>query len=192
MRTVGGQKVVLVLVPKKTPQDQQTFYILENKVWNDLYAAFMADPIAKKLFEKWGKGQGREALVSQAMAGNVPEWCKGGMSYHLNSDPEVPPFLGVVGTVKGKEKGSFPVFRVKVTEAHCFAEWLSPDYGKLPTRKQWLQATGKSQDNRPGPFDPVKDQKDLGVGLEDGPLPVAWDKRPCQHFRLPADGREWL
>ena len=43
-RDVGGEKVVLVAVPRTRPEDPPTFYIMENKVWNDLFAVFMQSP----------------------------------------------------------------------------------------------------------------------------------------------------
>ena len=90
------------------------------------------------------------------------DWRKGGLSYKFNPNPDMEPFYGV----QGPEKGRLPVFRVTVTEAHCFAEWLG---GRLPKVRQWRKAAGEGEDTRPGPFaDNPGDKKDLGVGLVDG------------------------
>ena len=49
-----------------------------------------------------------------------------------------------------------PVFRVTVMEAYLFAEWLG---GKLPTRDEWMKATGvedlstpTAEEDTAGPF----------------------------------------
>ena len=94
------------------------------------------------------------------------------------------------GTVDGKKKGDFPVFRVKVT-AHCFAEWLG---GKLPTRMQWLHAAGKDQDKRVGPYGDHKGTEDLAVDLSDGPRPVTWGKNHVSIYgcrQMAGNGYEW-
>jgi formylglycine-generating enzyme required for sulfatase activity len=158
VRTIGDQKVVMVLVVPLDPEREPPFYTMENKVWNDLYAAFVADPQAPGLFNKWGSGFGREELLSPE-----PEWRKGGIAKKIN--------VGVEG------KGRFPVFRVTVTEAHCFAEWLGGRHGKLPTLEQWYHAAGKGNKNneRPGPLLGRRDgHEGLAVDLDDGPRPVDW------------------
>ena len=63
VRKVGGQQVVMVLVPQKSPQDPKTFYMMENKVWNGLYATFLADP-AQELFTQYRNRLGCDRLVS--------------------------------------------------------------------------------------------------------------------------------
>jgi serine/threonine protein kinase len=118
-RWMGPEKIVMVLVPQTDPADPQTFYAMENKVWNNLYAAFMADPDAARLLQKYSDRPGCRSLVRG-------EWLKGG--YAANK-----PFFGV----DGDDKGKLPVFRATVTEAHCFAEWMG---GLLPTQQQWRKA----------------------------------------------------
>src|SRR5207249_4311193 len=86
-----------------------------------------------------------------------------------------------------------PVFRVTVTEAHCFAEWLD---GRLPSRRQWRKAAGWGQDaGRPGPFDgSPEDKKDLAIGLEDGPWPVDRGNRDVSIHgcrQMASNGCEW-
>jgi len=180
VREVGGQKVVMVALPQTTSTDPPTFYIMENKVWNDLYAVFVADPKGKELLKK-------NSSPRQGLAGLVRgEWRKGGFAPNLNPDPEKEPFFGVEGPLKGR----LPVFRVTVTEAHCFAEWLG---GRLPTQAQWRKAAGMGEDTRPGPFDD-RDKEDLAVGLKDGPWPVDRGKSDVSIHgcrQMASNGEEW-
>jgi formylglycine-generating enzyme required for sulfatase activity len=189
VRTVGQQRVVLVLVPRKSAQDPQTFYLMENKVWNDLYATFMADPKAPELFAKYRNRPGCEVLVSLPGRRQVPDWRKGGISRDF-PDPKGAQFLGVEGDWGEFKKGALPVFRVKVTEAHCFAEWLG---GKLPTRLEWLHAAGKDEAQLPGPFDAEANKEELAVGLF-GPRPVSWGKSHVSIYgcrQMAGNGYEW-
>src|SRR5262249_48582549 len=51
----GNQPVVFCLVPKKTDSDPPTFYMMENKVWNDLFRVAVADAAFDKLLLEIGK-----------------------------------------------------------------------------------------------------------------------------------------
>jgi serine/threonine protein kinase len=218
VRDVGGQKVVMVVVPKTERSDPKSFYIMENKVWNDLYAAYMKDPQSKRLLQKYSVGNGREKLVSPAPLGfevvgatlcglavplaepgpvsllpallpaqPLPLWRRGGYAPDFNPDPDKWPFFGVDGP-----NGRLPVFRITVTEAHCFAEWLD---GRLPTKMQWLQAAGKGKDTRPGPFEgEAEDKQGLAIGLLDGPRRVDWGTRDVSIHgcrQMAGNGFEW-
>jgi hypothetical protein len=181
VRKLGLQKVVMVAVRKTSPADPATFYAMENKVWNDLYAVFMADPRAKQLLQKYSEGRpGCKNLVRG-------EWQKGGWASNSDTDPDKEPF-----GVEGPEKGRLPVFRVTVTEAHCFAEWLG---GRLPTRRQWRKAAGWEEDSRQGPFDgDPQNTGDLAVHLKEGPWPVDRGKRDvsnCGCRQMASNGYEW-
>lgn len=174
---VGGQpqKIVIVAVPQTVPSDPPTFYAMKNKVWNDLYAAFMADPESKRLFKKYSSRSGCQELVHDERA-----WRQGGYAEGKKS-------FGVEG-----EKGKLPVFRVTVTEAHCFAEWLG---GLLPTRQQWRKAAGWDEDERTGPFDgDPHDTTGLALGLKEGPRPVEWGDRDISIYgcrQMASNGYEW-
>ena len=180
VRMVDGQKVVLVVVLQMAPDEERTFYIMGNKVWNGLYAAFVADPKAKTLMEKYSSGPGCDRLVQRNWR---TEWRKGGYAPNRNPDWNKEPFFGVDG------KEQLPVFRVTVTEAHCFARWLG---GRLPSDKQWRKAAGLHEDSRPGPFDP--DDKEIAVGLVDGPWPVQKGRGDRSIYgcrQMASNGREW-
>ncbi|MCI0455999.1 MAG: bifunctional serine/threonine-protein kinase/formylglycine-generating enzyme family protein, partial [Gemmataceae bacterium] len=181
VRTMGTEKVVVVAVPQTAPTDPATFYVMENKVWNDLFGVFMADPNAKGLLHKYSSRPGCEALVHC-------DWHKGGYAPNINPNPDQEPFFGV----ERPEKGRLPVFRVTVTEAHCFAEWLD---GRLPTPQQWRKAAGWGEDSRPGPFhgDPL-DLTNLALELKNGPWPV--DQGDCDVSihgcrQMASNGYEW-
>jgi formylglycine-generating enzyme required for sulfatase activity len=182
-RDVAGQRVVLVVVPQNASEDPRTFYAMENKVWNDLYAAFLADPESKRLLKKYSSRPGCESLVSA-----TPLWKRGAYAPDVNPDPNKEPFFGV----EGPQKGRLPVFRVTVTEAHCFAEWLG---GRLPSRKQWRKAAGLGEDDRPGPFSGDPDQTEgLAVNLSKGPWPVDQGGRDVSIYgcrQMASNGYEW-
>jgi serine/threonine protein kinase len=166
--------VAAVVVPQSNPNDPQTFYIMENKVWNDLYRAFIDSGEAKGLFKKYAE----EAGTPQVIGG---EWEKGAVALKGNAH------LGA-----GPAMGRCPVFGVKVTEAHCFAEWLG---GRLPTRQQWRKAAGWKEDTRAGPFDGnPANRAGLALARENGPWPVdegQLDKSIYHCRQMASNGWEW-
>jgi hypothetical protein len=166
--------LVLVGVPRNLPGDPETFYIMENKVWNELFALFMADPESKRLFKKYLERPGFKDLARN-------EWQKGGFAANK-------PLFGV----DGDDKRKLPVFRATVTEAHCFAEWMG---GQLPTQQQWRKAAGWDEGGRVGPFegDP-KDLNGLALGLQEGPWPVDRGTRDVSIYgcrQMASNGYEW-
>lgn len=183
-REVAGHRVILVAVPRLSSVDPPTFYMMENKVWNDLYAAFYAK--SRPLFEKQASCSGCERLLSFE-----PFWTLGAWADRFNPDPEIRPFLGVDG-----DQRLVPVFRVTPTEAYCFAEWLGGRHGRLPSRLQWRRAAGKNEDKREGPYSGSATVTDgLPVNLEmDGPWPVNRGDRDISIFgcrQMAGNGLEW-
>jgi serine/threonine protein kinase len=175
---VGGQKVVMLAVPQKAPDDPRTFYIMENKVWNGLYAVFIADPAAEKLLRNYSSRPGCDTLVQRNWR---DEWRKGGYAPKINPDPSRGALSGV------KDGDHLPVFRVTVTEAHAFAVWLS---GLLPSKKQWRKAAGVGEDDRTGPFD----SGDMAIGQKRGPWPVEkgiGDRSIYDCRQMASNGKEW-
>jgi serine/threonine protein kinase len=167
-KTINGQRVVMVLVPKKEASDPRTFYIMENKVWNDLYRQFASDTAERAKLKRYGE-------ANPGTVKNPPEWVKGGWDGNGKE-------LGIDGNQR-----RVPVFNVTVTEAHFFAGWLG---GKLPTKQQWVKAAGSSEsdiapdEDRTGPFEgDLNDPRDLAVNLgTTGPQPVGEAKRDVSRF----------
>jgi hypothetical protein len=140
VRNVGGQQVKMLLVKKEKPSDPKTFYIMEDKVWNALYAQFANDREQQDKLSRYAANN----------PGSVKgEWKDGGIA------PGLPEPEGTKFGVEGERKQRLPVYRVTVTEANHFAEWLG---GKLPTKRQWVKAAGGGldefgpDDDRTGPF----------------------------------------
>jgi hypothetical protein len=152
-RVWGGQTIVLVVVPQLRSSDPRTFYVMRDKVWNDLYAAFLKAPESRVLLKRWGSGQGREELLKD-------EWTKGARA---PGHPEGPRDLGVGGA-----QGRAPVFRVTATEAECLAEWLG---GRLPTKDQYFQAAGLNEETPPPALSGGLDDLAINLG-EVGPWTV--------------------
>jgi serine/threonine protein kinase len=121
-REFENQMVVMILVPRANPSDPATFYIMENKVWNDLYRVFLKDPQSKVLLQQ---NSSRDTNCQDLVKG---EWEKGAIAGDGASD------LGV-----GPTRGRIPVFRATATEGECFAEWMK---GRLPTLEQYVKAAG--------------------------------------------------
>jgi serine/threonine protein kinase/formylglycine-generating enzyme required for sulfatase activity len=184
-RDVGGQRVTMVAVPRDGPNDPATFYMMDNKVWNDLYRVFDEDERSKALKQKYAPPGSNLELVPKE-----PQWKRGAYVIDPNAPgrgPDAPPFFGVDGP-----KGRLLVFRVTVTEAHCFAEWLG---GRLPSREQWRKAAGDGDPDRVGPFAGPRDKTGFAVGLmETGPWPVDQGDRDVSIHgvrQMAANGREW-
>jgi serine/threonine protein kinase len=172
----GDQKVVMVLVPQTSSTDPAPFYIMENKVWNDLYRVFMDDPESKKLFVKYSSRDGCSDLVNG-------QWQRGAWA-----PGRTPPndYLGVDG-----EQRSVPAMGMKVTEAHCFAEWLG---GRLPKDEEYRKAAGLN-DSPPDFLLDNRNADDLAFNLGmDGPWSVRRGNRDISTFgcrQMLTNGREY-
>jgi serine/threonine protein kinase len=161
VRKVGPNniEVFVVAVPRKVSTDPPTFYIMENKVWDELYAAFIADPASETLFSYWSGKEGCKDLIDSKARTAEAQWRKGAWKKEGKDGKD----LGV----EGPDRAHVPVFRVTVTEAHCFAEWLG---GRLPTRKQWRKAAGwEGEPRKDLPTDKTKLAIDRS---KEGPWPV--------------------
>src|SRR5262249_28727335 len=137
----------------------------------------------RALFEKY-------SLPDLSLVPKEPLWKRGAYVFDPNAagrGPETPPFFGVDGP-----KGRLPVFRVTVTQAHCFAEWLG---GRWPTRDQWRKAAGADDATRIGPFDGPPEKEGFAVGLMyEGPWPVDRGDRDVSIHgcrQMAANGKEW-
>src|SRR5206468_378550 len=90
-----GQRVVFRAVLKKRASDPATFYLMENKVWNDLFRIAARDPEFTKLLAKYS--QPPFSWTVQKL-------------YETKQSPD---------------DGPLPATWVTVTEAHCFAAWMN-------------------------------------------------------------------
>jgi serine/threonine protein kinase len=178
-KDINGQKVVMRLIKQEKASDPKTFYIMQDKVWNDLYAEFDKNPEEQARLEAYGRNN----------PGTVKaEWKKGGWDGSGND-------LGVNG-----QQGQMPVFNVTVTEANFFAKWLG---GKLPSRNQWIKAAGGSLDeampnaDETGAFrGTIHDFGDVRVGSGETarPFPVGTSMRDISRFDcrdMAGNGFEW-
>ncbi len=180
VRNVKSQQVVVIAIPPKSDSDDPAlFYIMENKVWNDLYRVYMDDPASKQIRTKYDRIAPDRWILNQ--------WEKGAWA------PGQAPNGKELGTTGSQAR--VPVFRVTATEAHCFAEWLG---GRLPQKQQWIKAVGRDDDKRPdGPFNP-DDWSHVGVGFDKtgktGPLPVDEGDQDVSVFgcrQVAGNGHEW-
>lgn len=188
VRKVDGDDVVMVLIKKEKATDPKTYYMMENKVWNKLFKAFAADAEAYGELKRYGAQNQNAGTVKE-------EWRQGAWAPAAANDRADWEHLGVNGPQE-----RVPVFRVTVTEAYFFAEWLG---GKLPTQQQWFKGAGASLDTtmpneeKTGPFEgSADDTSGLGVGLgKTGPLPVGTAPRAVSRYGIRdmcGNGFEWL
>ncbi len=176
VRDVAGERVVMVLVPQTKPTDPSTFYIMENKVWNDLYAIFLKDSKADELFSYYKSRPNCENLVGG-------DWKEGARVSGQDGD--------LVNLGVGAGQARVPALRMKVTEAHCFAEWLIN--GRLPTREQYFKAAGLRELKLPEALNGNPDG--LAVDLwRVGPWEVTRGDRDVSPFgcrQMLTNGYEW-
>jgi serine/threonine protein kinase/formylglycine-generating enzyme required for sulfatase activity len=180
-RIIGDQEVELIAIPQKMQSDPRTFYIMEDKVWNDLFRARMEQDDAKKAIQKWlGIGAHGE------LADKLESWRKGAVA----------PDKGISEMgIDGKQR-MVPVVRVTVLEAFVFAELMG---GRLPSKEQYIKAAGFGEDDNPGPFKPAPDPKNFAeLGLDRGccgPLPVRPIRQRAESIYgvrdLAGNGKEW-
>src|SRR5262249_33297617 len=144
-------------VPRKRATDPATFYMMENKVTNQLFHEAMKDAAFNDLLKR--EGAKAPGLIKH-------EWRdKGAVRYEPKAKGDS------VEVAIGSDNGRLPVMRVTVVEAHCFAAWLG---GFLPTVQQWDKAAGRFEEDRgEGPFIEPWDAKDpqIAVGrAREGPM----------------------
>src|SRR5262249_4503748 len=91
------------LIPSERPSDPATFYMMENKVAVRLFEVAVADPAFNERLNELIRPPYQWVVAN--------EWRLGG------SAGKEKPRLGI-------ENKDWPVLRVTVTEAYCFARWL--------------------------------------------------------------------
>jgi serine/threonine protein kinase len=156
-RNFGNQTVVMAVVPQRDNEEPPTFYVMRDKVWNDLFKVFRDDPRSKAIRSEFGSRPG----CSRLAAIDENEWTGGAKG---SAGPNRPMRdLGVDG------RGNVPVFRVTPFEAACVAQWMD---GKLPSVDQYRRAACISDDPPPAVFNKVEGPTDLPLNPTDGPWPV--------------------
>jgi hypothetical protein len=184
-RLAGGQQVTLLAIPKTNADDPDTFYVMQDKVSNDLFKAVMETPEARETLRR-RLGESGLQTNNPAMKERYIElgqWRRGAAVGERD--------LGVDG-----ERGKLPVLRVTVLEAQVFAELLG---GRIPSVNQWFKAAGKGEGKRRGPFvdDPQAPNnfKGIAIGLAaTGPRPVGTSERDVSVHGgrdFAGNGNEW-
>ncbi len=176
VRDIDGQRVVLVLVPRSSSTDPRTFYIMENKVWNDLYHVISEKQQWHALRKQYSSKPEWRDLVGG-------EWQKGARAPAQMSPHD---FLGVAG-----QQTRVPAMGMKVTEAHCCAVWLD---GHLPTEEQYRKAAGLKDTPLPDILN-TRNTSDLALDLGmAGPWVVDRGNRDVSRFgcrQMLTNGLEW-
>jgi formylglycine-generating enzyme required for sulfatase activity len=155
--------VRFLLVSKDVSQERvpRTFYIMENKVWNALYARF-ANEQPNEAGVTWVNGGWRggeeesvralASLGSSSFGLTVLNQSQGGCLLSAAS-VVLPEIVDPIALGNGNPR--HPALRMSCKEAMAFAAWLG---GRLPSVEQWDRASGYDHDPRGrGPFrEPVQ------------------------------------
>jgi hypothetical protein len=194
-RTVAGEPLVAVLVPRERQSDPETFYMLENKITNRVFEAV------------WDQASGNPETRLHKFVKNNPDKAPGVWRKGAPGGPT---------TRDGKPLPDLPVVGVTVAEAILVAEELG---GLLPLPDQWRKAVGAMDQREPGAGpdvvvppedkdDPEKARefrikelrgRNLALGLTDGPRPVteltadlsSVEGHTHKIHQLLSNGREW-
>lgn len=172
---VEGEQVRFMLIPRGVGPGSEipSFYMMENKVWNGLLRAAYRDRRFHELLDAWANRPNFEWTVRR-------EWLD-----KAEKEPE-----------------NWPARFLTVTEAGCFADWLS---GKLPTLHQYIKASGffKQEQWGQGPFrghwEELKkiNEKQLQVAVGrhlKNPIPVGRAEADVSFYGirdLSGNGLEW-
>jgi formylglycine-generating enzyme required for sulfatase activity len=165
-------------------EPRQPFYIMQDKVWNDLFAHF-ADLATTKLTNTG--------------------WTQGGQKYHAQASPEAHAQAAPIDLGVKDQQGQLPVFRVTLSDATSFAQWLVPPgvVARLPHVEEWKKAAGFYEPDRgEGPFKGMwnreeweRDRDSIAIdrGLQ-GPMNVGdadRDISPLGCRDMAGNGFEW-
>lgn len=172
----SGKPVEFVLVRHHAEQKIPSFYMQENKVWNELFAEFNSQYV-----------KSHPSLTPEEWPN---EWAERGASQGVGDD------------MPAAEHPQLPVMRVGYHQAEEFAKWLG---GSLPSPEQWDAAAGRydlSADARKnagwGPFrgdwNSTLRPKIAVNRAAEGPAPVGSstdDVSPFQCRDMSGNGAEW-
>ena len=187
-RQVGVEQLELLLILPTQPDDPAAFYMLRNKITNQVFRTVWNPAIADQGSRVT---QFRNLLDAELTKALLPgKWTEGAIAggKSLGSD---------------KEQDSVPVVGVTAPEAMLVAAELG---GQLPTYKQWHKAVGANGEGRgPGPAGrdrqkffgmevEVLADRPLALGLVGGPWPVSKltdDVSVHSIHQLVSNGYEW-
>ena len=187
-RIIDGEPIVAILIPRTGQDDPATFYMLENKITNHVFAfewdRAVADPNSPlKVFERR-----KPELLPSYLPGKWRDGARNTMGEPLGID---------------KEMAGAPVVNVTVPEAMLIAEQLG---GRLPMLKQYRKALGDLENDvlhgpTGTPFNfsdswiarSMMTMRNLALFL-DGPWPVSYRTGDVSVFgihQLASNGFEW-
>jgi len=172
----SGKQVEFVLVPQDASQQLTgSFYIMEDKVWNELFAEFNRQFTA-------------DAKNAEALENWPGDWAKHGALMGADDMP-------------ADKYPTYPVMGVTFRQAQEFARWLG---GSLPNLEQWDTAAGihlpqPNAGHPDGPFrgqwDPAGPRPKIAIDrVNEGPLPVGTaidDVSPLGCRDMSGNGKEW-
>jgi serine/threonine protein kinase/formylglycine-generating enzyme required for sulfatase activity len=202
-----GPAVRFLLVHSEARKDVAPFYLMRDKVTNELFAAFASrNPGAVREPQwqlggraaKWGvkPGMGIPACLAWLGAPRAPA---AGLAYFsmlalVNQEREdASEYLPHLDDL-GSHNGRLPVLRVWIEDADRCARWLG---GQLPSEKEWDVAAGRwEKDAGEGPFESPWKEGEIAVKRsEKGPLPVGTAVQDRSKFSgcsdLAGNGFEW-
>jgi len=165
---VGEKPVPFVLIPSEE-KGKQPFYIMVDRVWNGLFAEFVA-------------GHEDDPAVQKS------QWKKGAVKRNADGDSYID---------LGSDDPMMPVFRADIQEAELCAEWLGGQLPTAAQwdRAAGLPTTLKEEDSDKGPFEPDWQPGDIAVGREEqGPMAVgkaAKDRSIYGVHDMAGNGFEW-
>jgi formylglycine-generating enzyme required for sulfatase activity len=158
------------------------FYVLKDKVWYGLYAAFLAseESSAGADLKRWGVTRKE---LEHPLAIRDEDAANGG--------------FGPASTVAERdERSKWPVTNVSLKAAYSFARWLAPEGGRLPKVEEWWAAAGYHtlHDTQPGPY--KASGRGVAVHSRKEPAPVGTsaddvDNPPFGCNDLAGNGFEW-
>jgi formylglycine-generating enzyme required for sulfatase activity len=160
-------KIPFVFIPKKTEKDPRPFYIMKNKVSNELFAAFM------------NSGSPQSVALKEMKKAKKPEVNLANWQWPT-----------------GKDQGQLPALRLTVTQAYYFAQWLEGNLpsAKQWDKAAGLNEKPRRQGPFQGNWDP-KNKNQIAVNrLEEGPMKVGTahqDISPFDCTDMSGNGYEW-
>jgi formylglycine-generating enzyme required for sulfatase activity len=201
-----GPTVRFLLVHSEARKEVPPFYIMRDKVTNELFAEFDRRNPGAVREPQWRLGARAAKLGVQAGMAypafgaslDPSALSVGRLAYlaMLNPDredaTEYLPHLDDLGS--GPKQKQLPVMRVWVEDAHRCARWLG---GLLPSEKEWDVAAGRwEKDRGAGPFEAPWKPGEIAVNRrEKGPLPVGTAVKDRSKFSgcrdMAGNGLEW-